>query len=345
LTGTRLAVIGNLLLIMLIVPLHGPMASAPVRIGETTLNEILNPTAAGYIANYTSLARSADHVIAYWTVPTVKPSSQGTSVLESVAIGSGDTIVQVGTSQLSHNGAVTYEAWYWVAPENGGNPAIIHQLDGKVGPGRIIGAEIKRGTGNNWALEIISKTLNSIPDSFQTQFTHTPGLPSAGWFVQPLQPDYPLANFGSVAFFLTNATIDGTESRLDQLQNSRLTLTDSSLQCNLAATGDIDPTNGDNFILSFLQSAGPCSPQKTSNAPSNLLIPLVIGSVIIAGVVILVVALVVVSTRKKSAPTGPVAWQNLVQTAAPPPVRLCSNCSSPLQPGGRFCDVCGKQIL
>src|SRR5260370_29644791 len=130
-TSTRLPIIGNLLFIALIFPLHGHAPSIPVRIGETTVKENVGPYAAGYVANYTCLAQSVDNVKGFWTVPTVQPSSSATAVLESVAIGSGDTIIQLGTNQYSRNGAVVYQAWYWVSPENGGNPTIITQLDGK----------------------------------------------------------------------------------------------------------------------------------------------------------------------------------------------------------------------
>jgi hypothetical protein len=345
-TGMRLAIIGNLLLMMLIFPLHAPITSMPLKIGEATVKEVNDSTSAGYVANYTSLAQSVDDVKGFWKVPTVQSSIEQTAVLESVAIGSGDTIIQVGTSQVSHNGAVVYDAWYWVAPEGGGGPTTIDQLNGKVEAGKVIGAEIHKGSGNTWTLGIISGTLSGFPDSFYTQVTHTAGLPSADWLVQPIQPGIPLANFGSTGFFWTNATIDGSQSRLDQLQNQRLNLVDTSRQCNLAGTSEINPSNGDSFIVSFIQAIGPCSTQKTSNAPSlNFLIPLVIGGVIIAGVIILVVTLVILSTRKKNASTGPSTWQNLAQPVTPSPVRICTSCNSPLQPGARFCHSCGKQIL
>ncbi len=291
---------------MVIFSLHVPIISTPsARIGQTTLKEAADSSSAGYVANYSSLAESVDNVIGYWKVPTVQPSSSQTAVLESIAIGSGDTIIQVGTSQVSHNGGVVYDAWYWAAPEGGGSPATIDQLAGKV----------------------------------------TPGLPSAGWLVQPIQPGLPLANFTRMGFFWTNATIDGTESRLDQLQNQRLDLVDPSAQCNLAGTSAIDPSSGDSFTVSFIQPAGPCGTQNTSTIPSFGLLGLLIGGILIAGVAILVVVLVIVSTRKKNVATTPLAWQNLGQTTTPPPVGLCSNCNSPLQPAGRFCDVCGKQVL
>jgi hypothetical protein len=331
---------------MLIFSIHVPIVSASVaRIGETTLKEVADSTSAGYVANYRSLAQSVNNIIGYWKVPTVRPSSSQSAVLESVSIGSGDTIIQLGTSQVSHNGGVVYDAWYWAAPEGGGSPVTVDQLAGKVGPGRVIGAEISLGSGDNWTLTMIAGTASGFTDSFQTYVIHTPGLPSAGWLVQPIQPGLPLANFTRMGFFWTNATIDGTESRLDQLQNQRLDLIDPSGQCNLAGTNPIDPSNGDSFIVSFIQAAGPCSTQNTSTIPRLSLLSLLVGGILIAGVAIMVVVLVVVSTRKKSLPTTPLTWQNLGQTTTPPPVTLCSNCNSPLQPGGRFCDVCGKQIL
>jgi len=331
---------------MMIFSLHAPMISAPpAKIGETTLKEVADSSSAGYVANYSSLAQSVDNIIGYWKVPTVQPSSGQTAVLESIAIGSGDTIIQVGTSQVSHNGAVVYDAWYWAAPEGGGGPTPIDQLAGKVGPGGVIGAEISLGSGDNWTLTMIAGTASGFTDSFQTHVIHSPGLPSAGWLVQPIQPGLPLANFTRMGFFWTNATINGSELRLDQLQNQRLDLVDPSAQCNLDGTSEINPSNGDSFTVSFIKAAGPCSTQNTSTIPSFGLLSLLVGGILIAGVVILVVVLVVVSTRKKSVPTAPLAWQNMGQATTPQPVRLCGSCNSPLQPGGRFCDVCGKQIL
>jgi len=331
---------------MVIFSLHVPIISTPsARIGQTTLKEAADSSSAGYVANYSSLAESVDNVIGYWKVPTVQPSSSQTAVLESIAIGSGDTIIQVGTSQVSHNGGVVYDAWYWAAPEGGGSPATIDQLAGKVGPGRVIGAEIRFVSGDNWTPTMIAGTASRTTESYRTHVIHTPGLPSAGWLVQPIQPGLPLANFTRMGFFWTNATIDGTESRLDQLQNQRLDLVDPSAQCNLAGTSAIDPSSGDSFTVSFIQPAGPCGTQNTSTIPSFGLLGLLIGGILIAGVAILVVVLVIVSTRKKNVATTPLAWQNLGQTTTPPPVGLCSNCNSPLQPAGRFCDVCGKQVL
>ena len=345
-TATRAAIIGNLLLIVMIFSLYGPVGSVPARIRETTVKQVIDPTSAGYVANYSSLAQSVEDVRGFWTVPTVQSSSSQTAVLESVAIGSGDTIIQLGTSQVVSNGAVAYRAWYWAAPEGGGSPTTISQLNGKVGAGRVIGSDIRKGSGNIWTLTMVSGTRGNTPDSFQIQVTHTPGLPSAAWIVQPIQPGIPLANFGSITFSSENATIDGTQSKLDQLQNEKVTLVDTSAQCILADTGQIDASNHDNFLVSFIQATGPCSTQNTSNPPSaNLLIPLIIGGAIIAGVVILVVTLVVVSTRKKHVPTSLPGWQNPGQPATAAAVRLCANCNSPLQQGGRFCDVCGKQVL
>jgi hypothetical protein len=341
----RLAILGNLLLIILVLPLHGPVGSPALRIAEETVKHVKDPSSAGYEVNYTSVANSVDDLKGRWNVPTVQPSTERTAVLESISIGSGDTYIQVGTSQVSHNGAVVYGAWYWVSPEGGSSPTAIHQLDGKVGPGRAIGVEIKRESGSAWVLGIISITANASPDIFQTQITHAAGLPAAGWLLQPI-PDYPLANFGSLGFYATNATIDGTELRLDQLQNERVTLVDSSQQCGLAVPGDIDPSNGDNFIVSFIQSAGPCSTQNTSNIPSfGLLLPLLIGGIVIVGVIVIVVALVIVSTRKKHGPAEPFGLRNLGPPVAPSAPRLCANCGTPLQPGGRFCDACGKPVV
>jgi hypothetical protein len=346
-SGKNLVIMGSLLLMIITpLPLHGPVAVVPTKIRDATVGGFVGPYGAGYIANYTSLAQSVDGVRGVWKVPTVQPSSETTAVLESISIGFGDTIIQLGTNQYSKNGAVVYGAWYWVAPEGGGNPTTITQLDGKIGAGKNIGAAIVRGSGYSWTLIMVSATPGATPDSFQLQVTHTPGVPVAGWVVQPVQQGSPLANFGNVAFSSTNATIDRTQSRLDQLQNQKLTLVDPSLQCTLAGTSDIDPSYGDNFEVSYVQATAPCTTQNTSNVPNlGLIIPLVIGGIAIAVVIVLVAAFVILSLRKKSGATGPLTWQNLGGTAPPSAARLCSNCHSPLQPGARFCDICGKQIL
>ena len=333
--------------VLIIIPLTIAMMITPA---AAATKNVKTSTAAGYTIDLSSTGNVVDDVLGFWTVPTVPASSGQSVVLESVVITSSDgSAIEIGTSQFSSNGAVSYRAWYQASPEAGG-PVHIKELDGKVEPGRTVGAEVHFAGGNNWGLAIVSGTSGTFPDRYTTSVVHTGGRSMAGWIVQP-EPDTPLANFGTIPFDRTNATVNGIRSPLHQLDNNRVRLYDTTLVCNLADTSDIDTSApADIFYVTFVQSAGPCNPPPPPPPPllGNFAILLATGGFLIGGVVVAVLAFAVVSARKKSASIQMMAQSQLQYVAGPPatPLRsFCSKCGGRLKPEARFCDNCGQAVL
>ena len=342
----RPALYVTLLIILMMLPLFAVNVIIPKMASAATIEAGDSPLAAGYRVDYTNTAgTSLDSVKGFWRVPTIQSTSSRTAVTESLGIGQYNPVVEVGTSQFSlTDGTILYNAYYYIEPESSETPVHITDLDHRVGPGTIVGAQITKGTGDIWSIIIESLAPDGTTGYFHTTVTHVAGKPTGDWLVQPV-PSFQLANFTHAEFTSENATVNGVESRLDQLNNQQLTLIEQSSGCALANPSQMTPSTKDVFVVTYMRSAGPCVTQTVvQNANVNLAIPLAIGGILVAGVIIAIVSLVIVSTRKKNALIQTMAQQQFPTTALTPK-EFCTKCGTSLKPNARFCDNCGQAVL
>ncbi len=186
---------------------------------------------SGYVAE-TNLRQpqtnSVTSVGGTWNVPAVTGPSSG-STYSSVWVGidgfNGSTVEQVGTSQNVVNGRPVYYAWYEMYSTGAGQPEqIISSMT--VLPGDSITALVQYNTtgahAGQFQLSIIdhshaNDSFITYQSSSQTQ-NPQPQRNCTEWIIEAPSngvSTLPLANFGSVAFTHTWATIDGVVNAIN----------------------------------------------------------------------------------------------------------------------------------
>ena len=320
------------LLLTLSVPERIPMVPSPAY--ATTINT-LPASFAGYSVDYINRTDlTVDGISASWKVPNVRVPLNSTS-LEDVAIyGDNDTFITVGTNQkVQPNGTIAYHAFY-------GNESAflkIRRLEGKVGPGTSIRAEILKVAGDNWTITISPGT--NPADSVILTVPHPQTRRIASWFVEPFSKEWQLANFSSVTFNQANLTVNGVNYRLDDLDNIRFRMYDIDVTCVLADASNISSSRN-SFTVNFVRSTPPCP----FPAPFNLSIPFLIGGILLAGAVLAVIVAVILSLTRRRYGTGPTPPPPTgPQTKAMMKGGFCGSCGSHLHQAARFCDKCGTQ--
>ncbi|TMI44755.1 hypothetical protein E6H23_00070 [Candidatus Bathyarchaeota archaeon] len=312
----------------------------------------LRSSEAGYKIDYTNMTSlNVEGILGFWTVPIIRvPNASDVSlVFESLTVGFGADYISIGTSQFAEsNGTVKYRAFYANLPENTSqSPVRITDLNGMVGPGTRIGAQILKIASDTWEIDMITPQT-----SFSLNLVHASSLHVAQWLVQSLTDgSVPLANFNFVSFDHANATINGVSTRLNLLDNERLRLFDQSNNCNLADTESIT-ASGDSFTVDFVRAAPPCpvpqalpqvQTQNQTKPPQiindSLTILLAAGGFLVAGVVITILSAALISARRKNIPSESTTPALTSMNA------LCKKCSSTLKPNARFCDNCGQAVL
>jgi len=340
------------LLIVSLLLLSGAITSlSSQRVFAPTIKTVRS-SEAGYKVDYTNrTGLNVEGIIGFWTVPIIRPpnASDVSLVFESLTVGAGDNYISIGTSQFAEsNGTVKYRAFYANLPENSStSPVRITDLNGFVGPGTSVGALISKIASGSWEIDMITDQT-----SFSLTLPHSSNLHVAQWLVQSLTDgSLPLANFNFVSFDHANATINGVNSRLNQLDNERVRLFDLSNSCNLADPESIT-ASGDGFTVDFIRSAPPCpvpqaQPQvQTQNQTKpppvindSLTILLAAGGFLVAGVVITILSAALISAKRKNMPSGSTTPVLTSMNA------FCKKCSSTLKPNARFCENCGQAVL
>jgi hypothetical protein len=184
---------------------------------------------SGYVVetNLTSPQKgSVTDVKGTWILPSLHPSVMP-NTFSSVWIGiDGDSsIEQIGTSSDCFSKTPTYWAWYEMYPND---PVTI---DMKISPGDKMSAEVKYLGQDNFQLMINDITTG---ESFSiTQRAAVAQESSAEWIVEAPSYSYrilPLADFGTVTFTNTQATLNGHIGTLNDAswQHDALTMTTPS---------------------------------------------------------------------------------------------------------------------
>jgi len=198
---------------------HGPRA--PLKEGTST-------NWAGYAVE-TSLSspqsQAVSDVRGQWVVPTVSPSAGNT--YSSVWVGidgySDSTVEQIGTEQDYINGQPRYYAWYEMYPK----PSRLIRYP--VAPGDIMSAEVNYIGKNQFVLTLIDQTAGwtfSITQKANAQRQSAEWIIEAPWSGGVL----PLANFGTLSFDNTTATLNGHTGSVSDTtwHNDSITMTTSS---------------------------------------------------------------------------------------------------------------------
>ena len=134
----------------------------------------LRSSEAGYKIDYTNkTSLNVEGILGFWTVPIIRvPNASDVSlVFESLTVGFGADYISIGTSQFAEsNGTVKYRAFYANLPENiSQSPVRITDLNGMVGPGTRIGAQILKIASDTWEIDMISHRQASRSTWFTLQ--------------------------------------------------------------------------------------------------------------------------------------------------------------------------------
>jgi hypothetical protein len=157
---------------------------------------------SGYVATKGTFT----NVSGSWTVPSVTPSASAQADATWIGIGGVSTsdLIQIGTQEITQNGAVSYEAWYELLP------TVSTPISLTVHAGDSITASLQEEQTNQWQLTIRDNTSGQ---SYSTMVSYTSSLSSAEW-IEEMPSDQsgfiPLDNFTSVSFSGLSAVDNGT---------------------------------------------------------------------------------------------------------------------------------------
>lgn len=164
---------------------------------------------AGY-AIETNLKKPQNNVVTdvkgSWVVPAVD-CSVTPSAYSSFWIGidgySSNTVEQIGTESDCSSGSSIYHAWYEMYPRN------LAYLPMTITPGHMMSAEVKYLTFGNFQLTIKDVTAGTTFSTVQT--SNSAKRSSAEWVAEAPWSGgvLPLADFGTVLFSSSSATING----------------------------------------------------------------------------------------------------------------------------------------
>jgi hypothetical protein len=156
-----------------------------------------------------------------WTVPGVHVSQGDTFSAAWIGIGGqfDETLIQTGTEQDSISGQDTYSAWYELVPNDSITITTIN-----VSPGDKITASINLvdSATNEWSIEINDVTTGQ---GFKQNFFYNSSRLSAEWIVERPTVDSSLstlADFGSITFTDSNATMDTNVGTISNFPFSRV---------------------------------------------------------------------------------------------------------------------------
>ena len=139
-------------------------------------------------------------VVGYWIVPSVAPSTSPKYVAAWIGIGgttgTGDHLIQTGTTSDTSDGTTSYHPWVEVLP------SASVTIDEPVSPGDEMGAEIEEVSTNHWDV-IVQDVTKDWGIEYKT-ITYTAGpASSAEWITERPTVDgslSTLADFTSVRF-------------------------------------------------------------------------------------------------------------------------------------------------
>jgi hypothetical protein len=217
---------------------------------STTL--ITSTNWSGYAVNTT--AGAVSDVRGSWNVQKVSHTNSGYSSFWVGIDGfSSSTVEQIGTDSDYVGGREYYYAWYEMYPA--GSVTITKDNLGNafsITPGDTINAEVS-SSGSDFNLSI---TDASTSQTFSTTQTLTSAKrSSAEWIAEAPSSGsiLPLANFGTVNFTGSNATINGTSGSISSFNNYQINMTTRSGALK-DQTSSLDTTTGTSFSVTFKSS-------------------------------------------------------------------------------------------
>lgn len=186
-----------------------------------------------------------------WTVQTVDCSLTATNTYSSAWVGidgyASSSVEQLGTEHDCINGQAQYYAWYEMYPKPGYK---ITKLP--VQPGDVMTGEVQYTGNGNFVL-----TLSSNRGAFKTtQKSNKAVRSSAEWIVEAPWSGgvLPLANFGTLPFSSSNATIKGIQGPINMsgfaFDKIDMASSDGSLKDSTSGL----TTTGDGFSVSWIKS-------------------------------------------------------------------------------------------
>lgn len=202
--------------------------------GSTNNNSGSTSTSTAYQSTNWSGYFSATAGIKYISVSAVwtagsPTNSGGGNAYDANWIGIGgitsSDLIQVGINdEVTANGQVLEQAFYETLPA----PAVtISSL--AVAPGDSIKASIYLSGSNTWVIEINDTTKNQ---TFNKTISYNSSLSSAEWIEEDPSgvngSTLPLDDFGTINFFQTFASANGTTEDLTQLNAANITMVDSA---------------------------------------------------------------------------------------------------------------------
>jgi hypothetical protein len=190
-----------------------------------------------------------------WTVPTIQGTCPSTNQYSSFWVGidgfNSGTVEQTGTDSDCQNGAPTYYAWFEFFP----HPSFL--INGlTISPGDHMTAEA-RFSGRSFVVTITDATTGA---SFSTSSkVRGAQRSSAEWIAEAPSSSggvLPLANFGTVSFSSSAATISGTPGTIGSFGNAVQQITMVTSSGTVKAQPSALSTSGDSFSVTW-KSAGP----------------------------------------------------------------------------------------
>ncbi len=207
---------------------------------------------SGY-ATLTNLAHPQSNAVSdvkgSWVVPAVTCSATNTYSSAWVGIDgySDNTVEQTGTEHDCIGGAPSYYAWYEMYPK------FAFKVSLAVHAGDTINAEVKYISGNKFQLTLVNATTGR---TFTTIQSARASRQSAEWVMEAPWSGgvLPLANFGTVNFTNSQATINGITGGINNplWQNDPITMVNGSN--NPKATPSSLSPDGSSFSVQWNSS-------------------------------------------------------------------------------------------
>lgn len=184
---------------------------------------------SGYASVLGSLTSPTNGVVSdvkgTWTVPAVDCSLAATNTYSSAWVGidgyTSSSVEQLGTEHDCISGQPQYYAWYEMYPKPGYR---ITKLS--VQPGDVMTGEVQYTGNGSFVL-----TLSSSRGAFKTtQKSNKAVRSSAEWIVEAPWSGgvLPLANFGTVPFSSTSATINGVPGTINAFTYDKINMANAS---------------------------------------------------------------------------------------------------------------------
>jgi len=181
---------------------------------------------SGYAAVLGSLTNPVNNVVTdvkgTWTVQSVNCTGVTANTYSSAWVGidgyTSNSVEQLGTEHDCINGQPRYYAWYEMYPKGSYKVAL------SVQPGDVMNGEVKYANGQ------FTLTLNSARGAFKTtQRANRADRSSAEWIMEAPWSGgvLPLANFGTMPFTSSTATINGVTKTVSGFTNDQINMVTS----------------------------------------------------------------------------------------------------------------------